>query len=66
MDIVLGRFVDAHVASLREREMDDLESLMEMPDPELYLWIAGTADVPRELDTPLFRKIAAFHKIGPR
>ena len=66
MDIVLGRFVDAQVDALSEQEIDDLEALMEMPDPELYLWIAGAADVPRELDTSVFRKIVGFHKDGPR
>lgn len=33
MDIVLGRFVDAYVAILSEQEVDGLEALMEMPDP---------------------------------
>lgn len=66
MDIVLGRFVDAHVAALSVKEVEDLEALMEMPGPELYLWIAGTADVPQHLDTPVFRKIVAFHNGGAR
>ncbi len=66
MDIVLGRFVDAKIALLGEEEMDDLEALMEAPDPQLYLWIAETADVPQEFNTPVFRQIVAFHRSGPR
>ncbi len=66
MDLVLGRFVDANVTALTEDEIAALEALMEAPDPELYLWIAGTADVPSNLDSPLFRRIAAFHKGGPK
>lgn len=66
MDLVLGRFVDAHVAELSDEEIVTLEALMEVPDPELYLWVAGTADVPSNYDTALFRKIAAFHKDGPK
>ena len=66
MDLVLGRFVDANVAALSDDEIDALEALMEAPDPELYLWIAGTADVPANYDTALFRKIVAFHKSGPK
>ena len=46
MDLVLGRFVDANAAALTDGEIETLEALMEVPDPELYLWIAGTADVP--------------------
>jgi antitoxin CptB len=66
MDLVLGRFVDANVAALSDDEIDALEALMEAPDPELYLWIAGTTDVPANYDTALFRKIVAFHKSGPK
>ena len=61
MDLVLGRFVDAKVAALLDEEIDDLEALMEVPDPELYLWIAGTADVPENYNTEVFRKIVAYH-----
>jgi antitoxin CptB len=66
MDLVLGRFVDAHVVSLSDDEIVLLEALMEVPDPELYLWIAGTADVPANYDFMLFRKIVAFHQGGPK
>ena len=66
MDLVLGRFVDATLADLADSEIDDLEALMEAPDPELYLWIAGTADVPENYDTAVFRKIVAFHHGNPQ
>lgn len=66
MDLVLGRFVDARITALTDAEIDTLEALMEAPDPELYLWIAGTADVPPNYDTALFRKIVEFHKDGPK
>lgn len=62
MDLVLGRFVDAKIADLTDDEIATLEALMEAPDPELYLWIAGTANVPSNFDSPLFRKIVAFHQ----
>jgi antitoxin CptB len=65
MDLVLGRFVDAEAAALTDAEIDTLEALMEVPDPELYLWIAGTADVPLNYDTPVFRKIVGFHRSRP-
>jgi len=66
MDLVLGRFVDANAASLTDGEIETLEALMEVPDPELYLWIAGTADVPANYDTAVFRKVVAFHRNGPK
>jgi len=66
MDLVLGRFVDANAASLTDGEIETLEALMEVPDPELYLWIAGTADVPANYDTAVFRNVVAFHRNGPK
>jgi len=66
MDLVLGRFVDANVTALSDGEIDTLEALMEAPDPELYLWIAGTADVPSNYDTAVFRKVVEFHRKGPK
>jgi antitoxin CptB len=66
MDLVLGRFVDANVTLLNDDEIVLLEALMEVPDPELYLWIAGTADVPANYDSILFRKIVAFHQGRPK
>lgn len=66
MDLVLGRFVDANAAALTDGEIETLEALMEVPDPELYLWIAGTADVPANYDTAVFRKVVAFHRNGPK
>jgi antitoxin CptB len=66
MDLVLGRFVDAEIAVLTDGEISELEALMEAPDPELYLWIAGTADVPANFNTAVFRKIVAFHHGKPQ
>jgi len=61
MDLVLGRFVDARIDLLSDEEINALEVLMEEPDPELYLWIAGTAQAPAHVDTSIFRQIVAFH-----
>jgi antitoxin CptB len=66
MDLVLGRFVDAKLAALTDDEIDDLEALMEVPDPELYLWIAGTADVPENYHTAVFRRLVEFHHGNPQ
>jgi antitoxin CptB len=61
MDLLLGGFVDAQIESLDAAEIAALEALMELPDSELFSWLCGAAPVPQGHDTPLFRKIAAFH-----
>lgn len=64
MDLVLGRFVDASIGVLTDAELSALELLMEAPDPDLYAWVAGSADVPKNYDTAVFRRIVAFHARG--
>jgi antitoxin CptB len=64
MDLVLGRFVDAELAGMNGAEIADLETLMEAPDPDLFAWVLGQASVPERLDTPIFRRLAAFNRSG--
>ena len=64
MDFVLGCFADAAVADMGEAEIAELEALMEVPDPDLFAWIAGSMAVPANYDTPMFRRLCAFHREG--
>src|SRR5215471_8778723 len=41
MDLILGRFADAEIASLAEDELSELERLIEVPDPDLYAALTG-------------------------
>lgn len=58
-DLLLGRFADAEIADLCASDLDDLEALVEAPDGELLQWITGERPVPREFDTPVFRRLKA-------
>ena len=61
MDLILGRFADAEIATLSESELDDYERLLEAPDRDIFSWITREAMPPAAYDTPVFRKILAFH-----
>jgi antitoxin CptB len=61
MDLIMGRFADAWIERLSERELDQYERLIEIPDPELYAWIAGQDAVPPEQDSELLQRLRAFH-----
>jgi antitoxin CptB len=61
VDLILGPFADAEVAALSEAEVDDLERLMDVPDPEVLAWLMGERPVAREHDTPLWRRLTEFH-----
>jgi antitoxin CptB len=66
MDLVLGRFADAEIAGLGRRELDDYERLLDAEDRDVFGWLTFAAETPRLYDTPVLRKIRAFHRhAGP-
>jgi antitoxin CptB len=44
LDVVLQRFLAAHVASLSDTELDAFERLLQTPDPELLGYVQGTCE----------------------
>jgi antitoxin CptB len=60
VDLITGRFADAHIAALSEAEIDDFERLMDVPEPDLLAWVMGSAETPEAYDTALFRRMCAF------
>jgi antitoxin CptB len=64
MDLILGRFADATLSKLDARQIDLLETLMEVPDPELYDWITGAKETPADYETPLMQQLRSFHLGG--
>ncbi len=61
MDFVLGRFADSALTGLDERELDELERWLEIPDQQIFAWVNGTEPVPANIDTDLFKRLRAFH-----
>ena len=55
--MILGGFADTHIADLTDTEMDDLEVLMELPDPDLYAAISGGASLAPEYETAIYKRI---------
>lgn len=62
LDLVFGPFADARIDTLSAAELDMLEDLMNVPDPEVYAWLTGEEPVPARYDRPLFRALVAFHE----
>jgi antitoxin CptB len=60
MDMILGGFADVHIAALSEAEMTDLESLMELPDPDLYAAFSGAAALESPYEDGIFVRIKQF------
>lgn len=60
MDLVLGQFVDAEIATLSDAQLDELERIMSVEDQELNTWVNGSKPTPAEYDTPMFRRIINY------
>jgi antitoxin CptB len=59
LDIVLGRFIEAHYAQLNEREQLAFEALLDMPDNPLWDMIAGRQEAAQSEQQALLEKIRA-------
>jgi antitoxin CptB len=64
MDLILGRFADAHIAELTDDELGELERLGELPDPDLYAALSGAGELPEEFSRGVFQRIKAFRAAG--
>jgi antitoxin CptB len=62
MDLIVGRFADAHIGTLDEPALDDFEAMIEVPNAALYAWVVGAETVPQDYDTAVLRQLIGFHR----
>ena len=69
MDLLLGRFADAQLESLSDRELDQYESVLNQADQDLYAWITGERPWPSSLINPVTGRLTSMtanpSKAGP-
>src|SRR5579871_6137959 len=58
MDLVMGQFADANLAAMSGAELDEFETLLDLPDPQIFAWITGGEPTPAEFDTAFFARVA--------
>ncbi len=65
VDLLLGRFADIHVDTIDEAGLAGFETLLEVPDRDILGWIVGEIETPPADDTPILKRIVAFHRGEP-
>jgi antitoxin CptB len=60
MDLIVGRFADAHLAELSDAELTQLEQLIELPDPDLYAALTGAGAIPAAMAGSVFERMRSF------
>ncbi len=61
MDLIMGRYADAAADGWNAGDMCDYEALLDLPEADLFAWITGELATPAQYDTPVFRRLVAFH-----
>ncbi|MDB4273616.1 succinate dehydrogenase assembly factor 2, partial [bacterium] len=59
MDLILGSFADAEIATLSDAELDDYERLLDVADTILLPWMTGEQAAP---DDAMIERIIAFRR----
>jgi antitoxin CptB len=65
MDLVMGRFADAHLPTMSEPELAEFERLLDVPEPQVLAWIIGGEPPPSEFDTALFARLCGLQRDAP-
>lgn len=60
MDLIIGRFADAHLADLSDPELTQLETLIDLPDPDLYAALTGAGGIPAGVAGSVFERLRTF------
>jgi len=66
LDLLLGRFAEAHLDAMTAEQLDRYAALLENGDPEIYDWLTGRAAVPPAQDNDVMRLLQRFKFHEPR
>ena len=57
LDLIFGAYADAHLPDITDVELDEFETLLEIPDPQMLAWITGDEAPPAERDTVMLGEL---------
>ncbi len=60
LDEILGPFAEQHVNAMAGPQLDQFETLLEHPDPELFTWFVEREPVPPEYRSEILAMVLAF------
>ena len=60
MDLILGRFADAHLTEFDEAQLDHYEALLDCADADIFDWVSGRAAPPPKHDHNVTRLLLSF------
>ena len=64
-DLILGRFVDAHLETFTAADLDWFDILFQEVDQDILDWITGKTPIPAKFDTPLMARLQRLEHMAP-
>lgn len=61
MDILLGRFADAHLGDMGAEDLALYDRFLSNSDPDIYNWVSRTEPVPPAEDNRVVALLLAFY-----
>ncbi len=62
IDLMLGRFADAHIPQFDEGQLGIYERFLNNSDPDIFNWLTGQEPVPPAEDNGITRLMLSFFK----
>jgi antitoxin CptB len=59
-DIFFGGFAERHLAELTEQQLERFQALLDVNDPDLFLWVTGAKPVPAPYDHDVMAMLQSF------
>lgn len=60
LDLLLGRFADAHLGRMSPDQLDRYEAVLEIADSDIYRWVSGAQPVPTAVECDVTELIRNF------
>lgn len=61
IDLLLGKFADAHLPAMEAEELALYDRFLNNSDPDIYNWITGQEPVPPAEDNAVVRLLIGFY-----
>jgi antitoxin CptB len=59
-DIFFGGFAEAKLSEMSDEQLERFAALLEVNDPDLFLWVTGAAPAPKEHDHDVLAMLKQF------
>lgn len=64
-DLLLGRFAEAHLATMNDAQVAAFADLLNEQDPDIYDWLIGRQPTPPSFQNVVMDTLKTFYQMDP-